>query len=46
MRKPVCHANDKEADQPAHPPSLISVFVIHFQDSIISIDAILKISIL
>ena len=29
-------ANNKGADQPAHPGSLISVFVIHFLKSIIS----------
>ena len=28
--------NSKGADQPAHPRSLISAFVIHFLDSIIS----------
>ena len=33
-------ANNKDADQRAHPRSLKSVFVIHFVDSIISIDAI------
>ena len=37
MRKPVLpYANDKGADQPAHPHSLISAFVIHCLDSMIS----------
>ena len=38
------YANNKDADQPAHLPSLISVFVVHSLDSIISILAIAKIS--
>ena len=33
-------ANNKDADQSTHPRSLISVFVIRFLDSIISIDAV------
>ena len=37
MRKPVFggFANNKDADQPAHPCSLISGFVIRFLESII-----------
>ena len=36
MRKPVLpYANNKDADQPAHPRRLISVFVIRCLDSII-----------
>ena len=31
------YANSKGADQPAHPRSLISTFVVRFLDSIISI---------
>ena len=31
------YANNKCADQPAHPPSLISAFVVRFLDSIISL---------
>ena len=34
MRKPVC-ANNKGADQPAHPRSLISAFVVRCLDSIV-----------
>ena len=34
------YANNKDADQPAHPRSLISIFVIRLLDSITSIDAI------
>ena len=30
------YANNKGADQPAHPGSLISTFVVCYQDSIIS----------
>ena len=39
MRKPVnaIYANNKDADQPAHPRSLISAFVVRCPDSIISI---------
>ena len=41
MRKCVlCHVNNKGADQPAHPHSLISVFVVHCLESIISLDSI------
>ena len=37
MRKPVCaaYANNKDADQPAHPRGLISDFVVRCLDSII-----------
>ena len=38
------YANNKAADQPAHPGSLISAFVIHCLDSIISLDSVAKIA--
>ena len=38
------YANNKGADQPAHPRSLISTFIVHCLDSIISLDAIAEIS--
>ena len=38
------YANNKGADQPAHPFSLISVFVVRCLDSIISLDSIAEIS--
>ena len=38
------YANNKCADQPALPRSLISSFVVHCLDSIISIDSIVEIS--
>ena len=38
------YANNKCADQPAHPHSLISVFVVRCLDSIITLDSIAKIS--
>ena len=45
MRKPVMpYANNKGADQPAHPRSLISAFVIRCLDSIISLVSISEIS--
>ena len=45
MRKPVLpYANNKGADQPAHPCSLISAFVIYCLDGIISLVSISKIS--
>ena len=45
MRKPVFAICDQQrADQPAHPRSLISAFVVHCLDSIISILAISKFS--
>ena len=45
MRKPVLpYANNKGADQLAHPRSLISAFVVRFLDSIIPLISISKIS--
>ena len=38
------YANNKDADQPAHPRSLISTFVVRCLDSKISILAISKVS--
>ena len=38
------YANNKGADQPAHPRSLISTFVVHYLDSTITILAKSKIS--
>ena len=38
------YANNKGADQPAHPRNLISAFVVRCLDSIISLDSISKIS--
>ena len=38
------YANNKGADQPAHPRSLISAFVVCCLDSIISLDSIAEIS--
>ena len=38
------YANKKGADQPAHPRSLISAFVVRCLDSIISLDSIAEIS--
>ena len=38
------YANNKVADQPAHPRSLISAFVVRCLDSIISLDSIAEIS--
>ena len=38
------YANNKDADQPAHPHSLISVFVFRCLDSIISLDSIAEMS--
>ena len=38
------YANNKDADQPAHPPSLISAFVVRCLDSMICILAISKVS--
>ena len=34
------YANNKGADQPAHPRSLISAFVVRCLDSMISLDSI------
>ena len=44
MRKTVPYANNKGADQPAHPRSLISTFVFRCLDSIRHILAQSKIS--
>ena len=38
------YANNKGADQPAHPSSLISAFDVRCLDSIISLDSIAEIS--
>ena len=38
------YGNTKDADQSAHPCSLISVFVIHSLDSTIPVDVVLKVS--
>ena len=38
------YANNKGANEPAHPLSLISAFVIHCRDSIIPLVSIFKIS--
>ena len=38
------YANNKDAGQPAHPRNLISTFVVHCLDSIISLVSILAIS--
>ena len=38
------YANNKGADQPAHPRSLISTFVVHCLDSVICILALSKVS--
>ena len=44
-RKPVfAYANNKGADQPAHPRSLISAFVVRYLDSIIPRLAIAELS--
>ena len=40
----MAYANNKGADQPAHPRSLISAFVVRSSDSIISPDSIADIS--
>ena len=40
----ISYANNKGADQPAHPRSLISAFVVRCLDSIISLDSIAEIS--
>ena len=45
MRKPVLpYANNKGADQPAHPRSLISAFVVRYLDRVIPLLAIYEIS--
>ena len=38
------YANNKDADQPAHPCSLISTFVVHCLDSVTSLVSVTKIS--
>ena len=38
------YANNKDADQPAHPHSLINTFVVHCLDNIMYILAICKVS--
>ena len=38
------YANNKGADQPAHPHSLISAFIVHCLDSVISLVSVIKIS--
>ena len=38
------YANNKSADQPAHPRSLISAFIVRCLDNIISLDSIAEIS--
>ena len=38
------YANNKDTDQPAHPRSLISAFIVRCWDSIISLDSIPEIS--
>ena len=38
------YANNEGADQPAHPHSLISAFVVHCLHSIISLDSMAEIS--
>ena len=42
--KIISYANNKAADQPAHPRSLISAFVVRCLDSIISPDYVAEIS--
>ena len=45
MRKlPMLSANNKSADQPAHPRSLISAFVVRCLDSTVSLVSISEIS--
>ena len=44
MRKPMPYANNKGADQPARPHSLISTFVVLCLDSIIPLVSISEIS--
>ena len=44
IRKPVIpYANNKGVDQPAHPRSLISTFVVHSLDSILSLVSVSEI---
>ena len=44
QQRHMSYANNKGADQPAHPRSLISAFVVRCLDSIISLDSIAEIS--
>ena len=45
MRKRVlCHANNKGADQPVHPRSLVSAIVVRCLDSVMSLVSVTKIS--
>ena len=45
MRKRlISYANNKGADQPAHPRSLISAFVVRCLDSVMSLVSVIKIS--
>ena len=38
------YANNKGTDQPAHPRSLISAFIVRYQDSILPLFAVAEIS--
>ena len=40
----ISYANNKGVDQPAHPRSLVSAFVVRCLDSIIYLDSIAEIS--
>ena len=40
----MAYANNKGADQPAHPRSLISAFVVRWIDSVMSLVSVTKIS--
>ena len=40
----IVYANNKVADQPAHPCSLISTFVVRYLDSMVCILALSKVS--
>ena len=40
----ISYANNKGADQPAHPRSLISAFVVHCLNSVMSLVSATKIS--
>ena len=44
MRKRVLYTNNKGADQPAHPRSLISAFVVRCLDSVMSLVSVPKLS--
>ena len=44
MRLFMLYVNDKGTDQPAHPRSLISTFVVSYLDSVISVVSIVIIS--